>query len=563
MPLVLVLACAPPTGPTGSVAERWSGVGPAPRSAAAPVVSFEHVDGAAPPTLTASVPPGAHADAFEVEIATTDGASDIWYTLDATNPVAGVSARYEGPITISSSTLLRAISSNEWGTGALAVPWVLIGPDLVGFSSNLPLLVLWSEAEAPDVKVEAWTPYTLLAFEPDGDGRTDLPGDAVLGTRAGLKIRGSSSAWYPKHPYRLEAWQADSEEDQDISLLGMPEEGDWVLAAPLDFDRALMRDPLVYAWSNAVGRYASRTVHAELFLAERGEAVGLDDYAGVYVATESIERDGERVDITKLLPTDLFEPEVTGGYIFKEDRTGPGEWGFTAGTAGGLLDFQQPFVYVDPSEDEIMGAQAAYLTEQLDELGVALTSPGFVHPETGRHYEEIVDVDAFIDHHILNVLPKNPDAFRLSGYFHKDREGPIHAGPVWDFDRTMGCNSDSRCDQPTWWDASNITTDCTYVFEHGFYGGLFDDPVFVERWAARIAELWAGALALDTILAGIDANEALLAEAAERNFAEWSDYPPDGGFEGEVQTLRDWLTLRHEWIEECLDLPNPVTCRGE
>ncbi|MEZ4239363.1 MAG: hypothetical protein R3F59_25050 [Myxococcota bacterium] len=57
---------------------------------------------------------------------------------------------------------------------------------------------------------------------------------------------------------------------------------------------------------------------------------GYDDYIGAYYAAETIKRDNDRVDITKLPTTISSGPTVTGGYIFKEDRPGPNESGFWA-----------------------------------------------------------------------------------------------------------------------------------------------------------------------------------------------------------------------------------------
>jgi hypothetical protein len=351
--------------------------------------------------------------------------------------------------------------------------------------------------------------------------------------------------------------------DLDVPLLGMPPEADWVLLSPLVFDRALMRNALMYTLSNRMGRYAPRTRFAEVFVAERGEPLGMDDYQGVYVVVERIERDADRVDIARLGPTDVVLPELSGGYLFKEDRLGPTDRGFWAGDAGGVFTFQQPFVFVDPSEDELRVEQASYLMEQLDELGEALASPDFTHPVTGRHYDQIVDVDSWIDHHILNVFAKNPDAFRLSGYFHKDREGPIQAGPLWDFDRTMGCADDTRAADPTWWDPSNETWDCTFVFEHGFWRGLFADPVFAARYWQRWDDVLGAELSLAAVEAEIDAMEAELAEAAPRNVAAWPSYPPRGGsFEAEVDLLRAWVRDRHRWATGCLTLPDPSQCMG-
>jgi len=39
------------------------------------------------------------------------------------------------------------------------------------------------------------------------------------------------------------------------------------------------------------------------------------------VVMERIKRDGDRVDVERMDPVDIAEPEVTGGYIIKVDKT--------------------------------------------------------------------------------------------------------------------------------------------------------------------------------------------------------------------------------------------------
>jgi hypothetical protein len=519
--------------------------------------------GSVPPELSLATPPGVFEGRATLELVCSDPNAELWFTLDGSPPAPGAAQRWTGPIEVSRSTQLRAVAVNAHGDDAIAGTWVEMDGSLRNFSTNLPVIVLWSEVAAPVDKLPDYTPFTLSTLEPPPGGRLSFPADAVLSAPAGLKIRGSSTAYYPKRPYRIETWEPEENEDDSLPLLGMPAEADWVLGAPLDFDRALMRDPLMFALSNLIGRYAPRTRYAELFVVDEGRPVRREDYVGVYVLTERIERDADRVAITALLPTDLQLPEISGGYIFKEDRLGPGELGFYAGRGDGRLQFQQPFVLTDPDETEVMPDQQAWIAAQLDELGVALTTRGFTHPVTGRHYRDIIDVDAWIDHHILNVLAKNPDAFRLSGYFHKDRDQPIAAGPVWDFDRTLGCSSDFRAEDPTWWDATHITADTTDVFGHGFWRGLFSDPDFRAAWTARWVDLLNTTLTVPAIHAVIDGFEAEISEAAGRNFLAWPDYGPRGGSHAaEVQLLKDWVTERHAWIQGCLSLPDPRDCRG-
>ena len=141
--------------------------------------------------------------------------------------------------------------------------------------------------------------------------------------------------------------------DLAVSLVGLPADSDWVLNGPYS-DKTLMRNYLAYKWANDMGDYAPRTRFVEVYLNSGSGAVNAADYVGVYVLVEKIKQGEDRVDVEDLDPSDIAEPEVTGGYIFKKDRLDPGDSGFTTNSG-------QVLAYVYPKEDEISPEQAAYL----------------------------------------------------------------------------------------------------------------------------------------------------------------------------------------------------------
>ncbi len=514
--------------------------------------------------LTFDPPGGTFTEPFPVTLSSLDDAV-ITYTTDGTVPEPGVDAVATGPILITTTTTVRAVAvKGDEATEITSRSYVQLDGSVADFTSDLPLVVLHSFEAAPTYKTEDRTPFTVNVLEPGGDGRTSIAGDATVSLRGGLKVRGSSTNGQPKAHYSLELWGNGVDDDYDAEVLGMPPESDWVLHAPLYFDRALIRNALIYSLSNDVGQYAPRTRFVELYVTDHGQAVTSGDYVGVYVFMERLKRNEARIDIARLEPEHVAEPEVSGGYIFKRDRTGSGEYGFTAGTAGGAFSFAQNLVWVDPGEDEVVSQQEDWLTRYIDDFAVALAASDYTHPAHGEHYTHWMDLDSWIEHHILNLLTMNPDALRLSGYLYKDREGPLVAGPIWDFDRTMGCASDNRALDPHYWDASYYTSDTTYMFEHGWYRGLFDDPEFAAAYWDRWRELLGAELSLEDILGTVDEMAAELQEAAPRNFDKWTDYPPrgDGTWEYEIEFLKEWLTERHEWISACLERPDPEGCAG-
>jgi hypothetical protein len=106
----------------------------------------------------------------------------------------------------------------------------------------------------------------------------------------GIEIRGQSSQMFPKKQYGFETRDSENE-DLDVSLLGLPEEEDWILHAPYS-DKSLIRNALIYDLSRDIGRYSSRLVFVELILN--------NIYDGLYILMEKLKRDKYRIDINKL-----------------------------------------------------------------------------------------------------------------------------------------------------------------------------------------------------------------------------------------------------------------------
>jgi len=363
----------------------------------------------------------------------------IHFSTDGSVPTAA-SPVYDdtAPLVIDTTTRVAAIAiaPGRAVSTATSAWFTMVDRNLQGFSSNLPVVTLENFNTARPLQT-SFQFNALAIYEPDAvTGRTTLTQAPTLTTRAGIKVRGSSSAGRDKASFAVKAWNQRNDATE-IAPLGMPSSSDWILYAPFNFDRALMRNALVYDLSNQVGRYAVRTRFVELYQNTDGGNLSAEDYRGVYVLMEKITVGPNRVDITPLQPGDDSEPDVSGGWLLKIDRADPGDTGFQA--AG------QTILYVDPKERNVTPPQADWIRNYFDQLDASLTD---TNPETG--YARYIDVDSWIDHHILNVLPDNVDAFRLSGYFFKDRGGKLQMGPVWDFDRSME-STDGRDDRPNVW----------------------------------------------------------------------------------------------------------------
>jgi hypothetical protein len=285
--------------------------------------------------------------------------------------------------------------------------YLALDTDVQSFESNLPLVIVDSFGE--DILGTWSTDLTTVAsvfIDTDEEtGRATITDNPNYAGRGGIRIRGNSTAGYPKKQYKFETWD-EYDDDTDVSLLGFPSESDWIIHGPYS-DKTLMRNYLMYTWSNQIGRYAVRTRFIEVFLNTGSGAISMSDYVGAYVFMETIKRGPRRVDITKLEPYHNSEPEITGGYMFSK-YDGPG-------LATPIYDDE--LGYEEPEEDEITPQQEDWLQDYFDEFETVLSGPSFDDPDDG--YAKYIDAGSFIDHHILVELAKNVDGFLISTYLYR------------------------------------------------------------------------------------------------------------------------------------------------
>jgi len=433
-----------------------------------------------------------------------------------------------------------------------------------GFRSTLPLVLidtqgidvdaddLWEDDGSRD-----WALVDATFINTDAEGWAYFDGTPEFSSLSGMHVRGNSSAGYEKKSYALETRDSDGQ-DLDVSLFGLPEEEDWVLHGPYS-DKTLMRNVLMYTWSTRIGRYASRTKFIELFVEDGGDSLGEEDYRGVYVLMEKIKRDENRVDIDKMEETDNSEPEISGGYLLKKDwvEGGPNTYINTE-------TYDDVLLLVDPDPDQITSQQRSWLQDWINEFEAVLAGPDFADETHG--YASYIDVDSFIDHHLMVELGRNVDGYVLSTWLYKERNGKLNMGPIWDYNGSLGNADYFESWDPEGWHYENSEFPADNPTAYNWYERLFEDPAFVERYAARWAELRASSLSTEMLLADIDANAAILATPAERNFQRWDilgEYVWPNDFEAEerqsyaeeVDYLKNWVTLRVQWMDQAvLDL---------
>lgn len=386
-------------------------------------------------------------------------------------------------------------------------------------------------------------------------------GEVTYDGIAGIEIRGASSQMFDKKSYGLETWD-DNNEDIDVSLLGMPEEEDWVLHGPYS-DKSLIRNKLIYDLSADMGRYASRTRFVELIIN--------GSYKGVYVFMEKLKRDKNRIAIEKLKPEENTGDDLTGGYILKIDKIAGSNVGSGYNNQNSFGSKIAPphagsgeirFLYEYPDAEDISSEQRNYIKQYMHDFEAALSSDGFKDPDTG--YRAYIDVESFIDFFILNEISHNVDGYRLSTFMHKDMNGKLTMGPIWDFNLAFG-NADycGGGNTDTWAYKFNQRCPGDFWSVPFWWYRLLEDPYFVEQLKTRWFEYRSNVLSNQAVMGRISNYEKEMGEvdAINRNFNKWSIlgkwiWPNNfvgTTYESERIYVEQWIVDRMSWLDGAID----------
>ena len=486
---------------------------------------------------------------------------------------------------------------------------------------DLPIVFVDTKGECLDSKVTEKIPATMRVL----DGKTNSVADSAKGTLydIGIKVRGQSSALFPKPGYGVEV-RDEKGEGLDVSLFGLPPADDWVFHGPY-VDKSMMRNALAHWLFRQAGHYSPRTKHFDLYIN------GV--YRGVYVLIEKIKRGKYRVNVSKLKETDIAGDSLTGGYIWAFDKTGTN----TGGAGSGPIE-KEGFNTSDglnvilhyPKKENIQKQQEDYLKKYLNDLEGL-----FKNGKNGQGYENYVDMTSALDYVLHEEVTNNADSYWCSFFLHKPKdktdkngvktEGKVTLGPAWDFNLAMSNGS-----QPENGGGNNGGGMWGGGFGGGFGGGgngfgssgtsgwqiensqksgnggmwgmgsslkapnwllgMWKDSHYQSELKKRWAELRSGVWHTKTLDLYLDSMKTYLKNAADRNFKRWpnlgkssgqNDADPQpmkycnsssgGGFgmpmggynattwDGEFEHLRKKMKERMQWMDEQLGFKEPAS----
>ena len=223
-----------------------------------------------------------------------------------------------------------------------------------------------------------------------------------------FKVRGNLTATLEKKPFTFTL-------KEPTGLLGMDSAVKWNLLANAT-DGAYIRNKIIMDLAvECIDAYEPQGEFAELYL--NGE------FQGIYLLTETVEIGPNRLEID---PEENWFIETELSFRARDDATQM------------ITDRGQ--VFIIHSDSAVTEEEKEQLLGRLNDVESALFSENGVSSISGRTLGELIDMDSFAQAWLVEELSGDHDVGITSQFAYALKEGEAlwYAGPVWDFDGTMG-----------------------------------------------------------------------------------------------------------------------------
>ena len=386
---------------------------------------------------------------------------------------------------------------------------------------TIPDLIIKTESGRP---IESKEDYLVASVTLSGN--TEYPIELE-----GAQIRGrGNSTWsqFDKKPYRLKF-------DEKVDLLGMGAARDFILLSNA-MDMTMMNNYAAFTlMSQLTDEFTPECAFVHLHINGR--------YMGVYLVTERIEVDKERLDIGKGDSTNLDVGYLIefGGNIENDEKP---KFTLSAVTYNGkTIEWRKNFRGAIKSPDETVCTEdhRKYIDRYVEKVNKAIYTQDF------KTFSELCDVDSFVCAVLVNELFLNND-FDFSMYMYKEAGGKLYLGPIWDFDQSCGISSKSGGTMKGW-TVSKYPSWITSLLEMPEFYNLVKEK-WIENYDlihSLVSDIYAKAEEMEY---DIDLNFRcwdVLGKPYWRMTEEMADLDT---YEGFLDRLAWWLDNRIVWIDK-------------
>ena len=320
---------------------------------------------------------------------------------------------------------------------------------------------------------------------------------------ANIKVRGGFSIKFPKKSYEIDL-------NNDISLLGLPEDDDWILNANF-IDKTFLRHVISYEVFQDMNsqNIASNTRYTELFIN--------NEYEGLYVLMEKIDKSTLGIELEDSLSFIFKDP-----HIFRKDYhniTPQKENNFHQQTFPKIKDKNQNHI-ITKMRDFILNSHDSIFTLNIDQF---------------------FDINNIIDWHILLLITNNSDGILKNFYLYKiNEETPIRISP-WDYDHSFGRDGDNEL---------NLNKRKVNLKR----SILFDRLLKFNWYKTRLTERWIylnnkDIISVQGLKKRIKKKHQLLINLIDKNNKKWPNNHPiyydDNNIDKELQIMYEFIDKKH------------------
>ena len=406
-------------------------------------------------------------------------------------------------------------SGDNWAMGSWQKPG-----EATSYSGTMPVMFINTENSQPITSKEE---YIFAYYYIDNMGNEEFDNVGSEDAPQPLEIRGRGNyTWndFDKKPYRLKL-------DAKTSLLGMKRNKHWALMANADDYLGGLR--------NTVGYELSRRLGLAWTPAQQPVEVVLNgDYIGLYMLTETIRVEPDRVNVTPQADYETSPFVVSGGWLVEIDNYQEEEQVRTVEGNG------QNIFSTYKSPEHLSDEQRTYLTGLINATNAAI----YVSDKSDNSWENYIDPDTLACFYIVQELLDDTESFHGSCFWHKENGNntKIMFGPVWDFGNAY------------------------HRTPNRF---IYDRPAFTQTWIGEIAKFphfqeivlkhWNRFVLFhyDEIDGFIDDFIDQIQQAAMSDAARWPQYG-NSDIINDRETFKSFFHNKYQWLASQWGEPEKV-----
>lgn len=423
------------------------------------------------------------------------------------------------------------------------------------YSSDLPVLSL--------VTVSGSTDFIDEDKENEEGGSAALYGEngerMFAGQAESIRGRGNSTWGLSKKPYQIKLCE-------EADFFGFGEAASWNLLAN-GYDETRLRNRIALELASELGMdyvpegrmidlYINNCYYGNYFLTEKIRvdegSVDIRDMEELAEAVyspqelEKLDRGRNEEGTRKWTETGIDNGDLSGGYLLERELASRFETeisGFVT-SQGDCYTLQSP-LYASKE-------QVNYIADLMQAFQDAVSEKDGIHPATGKHYSEYIDVDSFIRKYLVEEISKNYDGGVTSSFFYKPEDSvsrKLFAGPVWDYDVAFGnCNLDRIASNP-----EGITRLNDHVYGTDVFVRLYEKEDFYGQMVKMYEEKALPYLNF-LLTEGLDAMVSESRKSAEMDSIRWEGlenrYQYYEKYDNDVRYLKYFIEKRKDFLNE-------------